>query len=497
MKAMQCELCGGTEIVKDGDLFVCQSCGMKYTLESARRMMIEGAVEVKGTVKQDRSDELTRLLELAQGGIDAGNYAGAESYAMRALEIDLNNARAWVIKAEAIDWQMTQADDRYAESSQARLEMYKILRKTSSKLSYILDIAQLIASHRNHVDKISATEIIFFTNPMKNNPGKQSLTLVNTLVDHIGFRKTELASLQTLARLWNMQAKDLKAQDCDLTPEQIGLLDKTIELLGTLDKTTPSKIDTLNFIAASKLIEVAIKGSGEANKSLANSINKSVKAKHVYGLDSEIVKKIELDGFDAFTYACDACIATAVEGAKLLLSESLSDNIDEATIEEALFLCYENICLIEKENLEHSIGGYTLTNEAKALRRKDLTNYEKLRDSYDPEIKKQKHENDIQKRMSELFSDAWDKDPRKAVVDQLVSEKESARNQLADLKDQLSSLSFFKRKEKAELESKIAELETRVKQIESNIESERDSFWTERHSIAASQIDNGVELPAL
>ena len=99
--------------------------------------------------------------------------------------------------------------------------------------------------------------------------------------------------------------------------------------------------------------------------------------------------------------------------------------------------------------------------------------------------------------MSKLFSDAWDKDPRKAVVDQLVSEKESTRNQLADLKDQLSSLSFFKRKEKAELESKIAELETKVKQIESSIESERDSFWTELHSIAASQIDNGDELPTL
>lgn len=496
MKAMQCELCGGTEIVKDGDFFVCQSCGMKYTLETVRKMMVEGIVEVKGTVKQDRSDELTRLLELAQGGIDAGNYAGAESYAMRALEIDLNNARAWVIKAEAIDWQMTQADDRYAESSQARLEMYKILRKTSSKLSDILDTAQLIVSHRNHVDKISATEIIFFTNPMKNNPGKQSLTLVNTLVDHIGFRKTELASLQTLARLWNTQAKDLKAQDCDLTPEQIGLLDKTIELLGTIDKTTPSKIDTLTFIAASKLIQAAITGSGKANKSLANSYDRSVKAMHAYGLGSEIVKKIELDAFNAFTYACDACIATAAEGAKLL-SESLLDNVDKAAIEELLFLCYENICLIEKENLKHNIGGYTLTNEAKALRRKDLANYEKLRDSHDPEIKKQKHENDIQKRMSKLYSDAWDKDPRKAVVDQLVSEKESARNQLADLKDQLSSLSFFKRKEKAELESKIAELETKVKQIESNIESERDSFWTELHSIAASQIDNGDELLTL
>ena len=42
MKAIQCELCGATDIVKDGDFFVCQSCGMKYTPESAKKMMVEG-----------------------------------------------------------------------------------------------------------------------------------------------------------------------------------------------------------------------------------------------------------------------------------------------------------------------------------------------------------------------------------------------------------------------------------------------------------------------
>ena len=42
MAALTCELCNSTDFVKEGDYFVCQSCGMKYDLESAKaKMQIE------------------------------------------------------------------------------------------------------------------------------------------------------------------------------------------------------------------------------------------------------------------------------------------------------------------------------------------------------------------------------------------------------------------------------------------------------------------------
>ena len=31
MKKIVCELCDGTEFVKEGGMFVCQGCGTKYT----------------------------------------------------------------------------------------------------------------------------------------------------------------------------------------------------------------------------------------------------------------------------------------------------------------------------------------------------------------------------------------------------------------------------------------------------------------------------------
>lgn len=49
MAGMVCELCGSTDFVKEGGLFVCQKCGMKYSLEDARRIMEEEkAKEGKG-----------------------------------------------------------------------------------------------------------------------------------------------------------------------------------------------------------------------------------------------------------------------------------------------------------------------------------------------------------------------------------------------------------------------------------------------------------------
>ena len=42
MKRLTCEMCGSTDLMKDGGVFVCQSCGCKYSVEEARKMMVEG-----------------------------------------------------------------------------------------------------------------------------------------------------------------------------------------------------------------------------------------------------------------------------------------------------------------------------------------------------------------------------------------------------------------------------------------------------------------------
>ena len=41
MQKIQCEMCGGVDVVKDGDFYVCQNCGTKYTPESARKLLVQ------------------------------------------------------------------------------------------------------------------------------------------------------------------------------------------------------------------------------------------------------------------------------------------------------------------------------------------------------------------------------------------------------------------------------------------------------------------------
>lgn len=81
MKRLTCEVCGGTNIIKKDGVFECQDCGTKYSLEDAKKLLIEGKVDVSGsTVKIDNSDELNNLYVLARRARDESNSENAEKY---------------------------------------------------------------------------------------------------------------------------------------------------------------------------------------------------------------------------------------------------------------------------------------------------------------------------------------------------------------------------------------------------------------------------------
>ena len=81
LKKLVCEMCGSTDLMKQDGVFVCQYCGTKYSVEEARKMMIEGTVDVSGsTVKVDTSGELANLYQIARRAKDDNNSENAAKY---------------------------------------------------------------------------------------------------------------------------------------------------------------------------------------------------------------------------------------------------------------------------------------------------------------------------------------------------------------------------------------------------------------------------------
>jgi len=70
MKQMVCEMCGGKELIKQDGVFVCQNCQVKYSVEEAKKMMVETDAPVK----------LENALKNARKAMGNKNYEQAEKY---------------------------------------------------------------------------------------------------------------------------------------------------------------------------------------------------------------------------------------------------------------------------------------------------------------------------------------------------------------------------------------------------------------------------------
>ncbi|MCC8153865.1 MAG: TFIIB-type zinc finger domain-containing protein [Tannerellaceae bacterium] len=119
MKKLVCEMCGSTELIKQDGVFVCQSCGCKYSVEEARKMMVEGTVEVTGTVKVDDTSKVDNYLDLSNTAYNAGNGQSAFDYANKALEIAPQNSQAWIAKMKAVEYLGTFGDLKLKEVVEA------------------------------------------------------------------------------------------------------------------------------------------------------------------------------------------------------------------------------------------------------------------------------------------------------------------------------------------------------------------------------------------
>lgn len=103
MKQLTCEMCGGTDLIKQDGVFVCQSCGCKYSVEEAKKMMIEGNVDVSGsTVKIDNSAEIEYLNDKLNRSVEIKDYDSMLRISDELLRINKDNPDALFIYGYAL-----------------------------------------------------------------------------------------------------------------------------------------------------------------------------------------------------------------------------------------------------------------------------------------------------------------------------------------------------------------------------------------------------------
>lgn len=87
-------MCGGTDLIKQDGVFVCQYCGTKYSVEEARKMMIDGTVDVQGTVKIDNSAFVQKYFENARRAYSKEDWEEVEKYYNMVEQNSPNNMEA-------------------------------------------------------------------------------------------------------------------------------------------------------------------------------------------------------------------------------------------------------------------------------------------------------------------------------------------------------------------------------------------------------------------
>lgn len=167
MKKLTCEMCGGTDLIKQDGVFVCQNCGCKYSVEEARKLMIEGTVDIQGTVVIDHTDEkrqkVENYLSMCKNAHDALDTASVVEYSDKILEIDPNNYEAWAYRALSCGWKSSLNDMKTGQvitAAQKALELAPEEKRYELAENIYTQGKLQIISHLKTVFSLTSTAIL-------------------------------------------------------------------------------------------------------------------------------------------------------------------------------------------------------------------------------------------------------------------------------------------------------------------------------------------------
>lgn len=156
MKQLTCEMCGGIDLVKNEGLFVCQNCGTKYSVEEAKKLLIEGSVEIHGTVSIESKKELNNLCELAERSLKSNDFENAEKYYQQILLLNPS------------DWKATFYSSYLASYN---CKIAEVIQKLDNFLPNIKTTLELIKEHviDSEAQTQAVSEVVIRINNLSDN----------------------------------------------------------------------------------------------------------------------------------------------------------------------------------------------------------------------------------------------------------------------------------------------------------------------------------------
>ena len=134
-------MCGSNDLIKQDGVFVCQNCLTKYTVEEARKIMLDGDTKII----IDTSKKEQNLFDLVDAQMKAENYAEAYDTASRLIELNSDIWQGWAFKGLSLSYVSNKDGFQFNESLVCFEKAYSLLCKQNQ-----IEATDTITNYEKH-----------------------------------------------------------------------------------------------------------------------------------------------------------------------------------------------------------------------------------------------------------------------------------------------------------------------------------------------------------
>lgn len=218
MRVIKCEMCGVTKFAKEGDFFVCQGCGTKYSTEDAKKMMVEVEDEVNKSIPEEvpnvvpaENDKLKNIRTLARRAKENNDAANAAKYYEMILLEDPN------------DWESAFYSVYYANLEITNGEIANSVTKVYNSLD---NVKNLVLALEGDAKRAAIMEVADKVEYICNFYTIASVSYFPKVVGRLVSNYTYYSTLETIGNIaifWGDVLYDLSAEDEEMKKKAAAL----------------------------------------------------------------------------------------------------------------------------------------------------------------------------------------------------------------------------------------------------------------------------------